>query len=85
MGFLDYLGIGAALGLVILSAVMIFVESRKYRPPQDWNRLRELVFEVLWAIFWGCLALSALAVGAGALAGFGWAFVQLLKLLGLMP
>lgn len=80
MGFLDYLGVGAGVAIILLMVVMGFVHT-----PPNWSNIGEQLHQFLASVTLFALVISGCVGAFYLLAGLGWVFVQLLKLLGLMP
>lgn len=85
MGFLDYLGVGAGVAILLLMVMLGFIHTRKYHPPPTWTNIGEQLRQFLASLLLFVLIISGCAGAFYLLAGLGWVCVQLLKLLGLLP
>lgn len=89
MAFIDYVGVGAGVSIIVMLVVLGIKEACKRRPPIDWEEVgfqfKQAVGSIILILICFTLAAICVAVGACTLAGVGWVFVQLLKLVGLLP
>lgn len=83
--FMNYLGIGSGLCCLAVIAVMIVSKMRKTHPLAIWTAVSERLKKTAGAIAMCVIVLVIFLLGLCIMAGIGWAFTQLLKLLGLLP